>query len=80
MLALGILFGVFISGFLTGYITRYSDGEFISRRVEKDVYCNGYEDGFYLGWGEYDPDVFRREIAEKAYCEYRGIKYGPEKH
>jgi hypothetical protein len=77
---LGIIFGIFASGFIFGYAMRYSDEQFIARRVEKETYCNGYEDGFYLGWGEYEPEAFRREIAEKAYNEYKGLKYGPERH
>lgn len=80
MLVILLLLGIFISGFFTGYICRCFDEGYITRRIEKDVYCNGYEDGFYLGWGEYDPDIFKKEIAEKAYYEYKGIKYGPEKH
>lgn len=80
MLALLLLLGVFVSGFFFGYTSRYSDEEFLVRSIEKEVYCNGYEDGFYFGWGEYDPESFRREIAEKAYYEYKGLKHGPEKH
>lgn len=80
MLVIAIIFGIFASGFILGYIARYSDEVYITRKIEKEVYCNGYEDGFYFGWGEYDPEAFRVEIAEKAYHEYKGLKHGPEKH
>lgn len=80
MFAIVVIFGLFASGFVVGYMVRFSDEQLLDRRLEKDVYCNGYEDGFYFGWGEYDPESFRREIAEKAYNEYKGIKHGPENH
>lgn len=67
-------------GFFIGYIARYTHETETVVAAEKDIYCHGYEDGFYLGNGEYDPDLFRREIAEKAYQEYKGLKYGPTKH
>jgi hypothetical protein len=70
----------FIIGFFMGYVTRYRDEKNDQLQVEQEVYCNGYEDGFYLGVGEYDPSLFRREIAEKAYYEYKGLKHGPTKH
>ncbi len=78
--AIIIMLGLFVSGFVVGYTARYSDEQNICRRIEKDVYCHGYEDGFYLGWGEYEPEAFRKEIAEKAYYEYKGLKHGPERH
>lgn len=80
IVVLSIIFGIFASGFVLGYAARFSDENFIARRIEKNVYCHGYEDGFYLGWGEYDPEAFRIEIAEKAYHEYKGLKHGPERH
>jgi len=67
-------------GVFSGYAIRLSHEKEIQVHLEKEVYCHGYEDGFYLGVGEYDPDLFRKEIAEKAYQEYKGIKYGPTKH
>ena len=67
-------------GFFIGYISRYKDESIKIRNLEKEIYCHGYEDGFYFGWGSYDPQTFRREIAEKSYFEYKGIKYGPTKH
>lgn len=80
-LAFLLIAGINLSvGFLIGYISRY-DREFgIMSDLERETYCHGYEDGFYLGLGEYDPAFFRKEIAEKAYNEYKGIKYGPTKH
>lgn len=67
-------------GFCFGYINRFTHEQEDINALEKEIYCHGYEDGFYLGLGEYDPDLFRKEIAEKAYHEYRGIKHGPTKH
>lgn len=67
-------------GFFLGYITRFKEESDIVNESEKQIYCHGYEDGFYLGWGTYDPENFRPEIAEKAYAEYKGIKHGPVKH
>jgi hypothetical protein len=80
MLIIALIFGLFASGFFVGYTTRHMDEKYVVRKIEKDVYCNGYEDGFYFGWGEYDPESFRIEIAEKAYQEYKGLKHGPEEH
>lgn len=80
MIAILLLLGVFVAGFFVGYVSRYTDEQFSIRRFEMEAYCSGYEDGFYLGWGDHDPQVFRKEIAEKAYYEYKGMKYGPEKH
>lgn len=80
-IVLGIiaLFNVLL-GFFIGYLTRYANEKEVVYKIEKEIYCHGYEDGFYLGLGEYDPELFRNEIAEKAYQEYKGIKYGPTKH
>lgn len=79
VLAMIALFNV-VLGFFVGYITRYNHEKESILDAEKEIYCHGYEDGFYLGVGEYDPELFRREIAEKAYHEYRGLKHGPTKH
>lgn len=68
------------AGFVLGYITRHEHEKADVNDNERSIYCDGYEDGFYFGLGEYDPEMFRKEIAEKAYHEYRGIKYGPTKH
>jgi hypothetical protein len=73
------LVNVFI-GFFIGYIARYTHEQEYLLDAEKEIYCHGYEDGFYFGIGEYDPELFRKEIAEKAYQEYRGLKHGPTKH
>ena len=67
-------------GFFIGYLTRYSHEQKQVLQIEKEIYCHGYEDGFYLGIGEYEPNLFRKEIAERAYHEYKGIKYGPTQH
>jgi hypothetical protein len=67
-------------GFMVGYISRYQHEKVLINDNERSIYCDGYEDGFYFGLGEYDPEMFRKEIAEKAYHEYRGIKHGPTKH
>ena len=70
----------FLNGLIIGYMLRRADEQKVNYTIEKETYCHGYEDGFYLGLGEYDPTLFRKEIAEKAYCEYKGLKYGPTKH
>jgi len=70
----------FLIGFLIGYLARYRDEKFHATGAEKEIYCHGYEDGFYFGWGTYEPELFKRETAEKAYFEYKGIKHGPTKH
>lgn len=70
----------FLFGFFIGYLTRYRDEKMSVTHMEKELYCHGYEDGFYFGWGAYEPELFKKEIAEKAYFEYRGVKHGPTKH
>lgn len=70
----------FLNGLILGYMFRKTDDRSIAHAIEKETYCHGYEDGFYLGVGDYEPELFRKEIAEKAYCEYKGIKYGPTRH
>lgn len=47
---------------------------------EKEIYCHGFEDGIYYTIDEYNPEMFRKEIAEVRYKEYKAIKYGPERH
>jgi hypothetical protein len=47
---------------------------------EKEIYCHGFEDGIYYTIDEYNPELFRPEIAEMRYKEYKAIKHGPEKH
>jgi hypothetical protein len=47
---------------------------------EKEIYCNGFEDGIYYTIDEYNPELFKPEIAEMRYREYKAIKYGPERH
>jgi hypothetical protein len=47
---------------------------------EKDIYCHGFEDGIYYTIDEYKPELYRPEIAEMCYKEYKAIKHGPEKH
>lgn len=47
---------------------------------EKEIYCHGFEDGIYYTIDEYNPEMFRQEIAETRYKEYKAMKYGPEKH
>lgn len=77
---LGVALFNLCMGFMFGYLTRYREEHELILSREKEIYCHGYEDGFYLGWGTYDPENFRPEIAEKAYAEYKGIKHGPTKH
>lgn len=69
-----------VVGFFIGYLTRFQHETESILNSEKEIYCHGYEDGFYLGHGDYDPEMFRKEIAEKAYQEYKGLKHGPTKH
>jgi hypothetical protein len=47
---------------------------------EKEIYCHGFEDGIYYTIDEYNPELYRPEIAEMCYKEYKAIKHGPEKH
>lgn len=47
---------------------------------EKEIYCHGFEDGIYYTIDEYNPELYRPEIAEMRYKEYKAIKHGPEKH
>ena len=70
----------FVIGFVFGYVFRYNKETEQVNHNEKETYLHGYEDGFYLGCGDYEPEVFRIEIAEGAYQEYKGLKHGPVKH
>lgn len=47
---------------------------------ERETYCHGFEDGIYFTIGEYQPELYRVEIAEMCYKEYKAIKHGPQKH
>lgn len=47
---------------------------------EKEIYCHGFEDGIYYTIDEYKPELYRPEIAEMCYKEYKAIKHGPEEH
>lgn len=78
-IAIVACFNLFV-GMFTGYILAHRR---ISKKIdfeEKQVYCHGFEDGIYYTLDEYNPDLFRIEIAESCYKEYKAIKHGPEKH
>lgn len=47
---------------------------------EKSTYCHGFEDGIYYILDEYNPEMFKPEMAEQCYKEYKAIKHGPTKH
>ena len=70
----------FLFGFIAGVL---SDHMRTKRKVEfeeKSTYCHGFEDGIYYTLDEYNPELFRPEIAEQCYKEYKAIKHGPTKH
>lgn len=70
----------FILGFVLG---AFSKARFFSEKKqfeEKQVYCHGFEDGMYYTLGEYQPELFKIQMAENSYREYKAIKNGPEKH
>lgn len=73
-----------IFNFLLGAATSYTfflTRGFKSKDVnEKDIYCHGFEDGIYYTIDEYKPELYRPEIAERCYKEYKAIKHGPENH
>jgi len=67
-------------GFCVGYASRITHEKDRRLRDEKEIYCHGFEDGIYYTIDEYRPELYRPEIAEQRYKEYKAIKYGPEKH
>lgn len=75
---------VLLLNFLIGVGTGFLLSDFLVKRHqeldEKTVYCHGFEDGIYFTIGEYNPELFKIEIAENSYREYKSIKNGPEEH
>lgn len=68
-------FGLSVGYAASGLFTRHK-----AELDEKEIYCHGFEDGIYYTIDEYNPEMYRQEIAEMRYKEYRAIKHGPQKH
>jgi hypothetical protein len=79
VIALVALFNFFV-GAATTYIISIGRSTGRHELKEKEIYCHGFEDGIYYTLDEYNPELYRPEIAEMCYKEYKAIKYGPEKH
>lgn len=82
MAAIMLLFGAinFFVGALTGIAYRRT---FVERDViyeEKETYFRGFEDGLYYALGEYQPELFKVEMAESCFKEYKALKNGPSNH
>ena len=75
VMSFNFLFGLIAGGLI---VTRRKLQ--IKEETEKEIYCHGFESGIYYTLDEYCPEMFRVEIAEDSYKEYKAIKYGPEKH
>ena len=79
-----VIFFVAIFNFFVGATVAYVATLHRQRNLidldEKEIYCHGFEDGIYYTIDEYNPEMFRKEIAEVRYKEYKAIKYGPERH
>jgi len=75
-----VLFFNFLLGVGVGFLTAMRRVIDIKEQTEKEIYCHGFESGIYYTLDEYCPEMFRIEIAEDSYKEYKAIKYGPEKH
>ena len=76
-----IAFNIFgILGFAFGYILRGMVSLHAIEIEEKGIYCHGFEDGLYYTLGEYRPELFKKEFAERSYHEYRMVKHGQQKH
>lgn len=74
------LFFNFLIGLGIGFLMALKRIADIREQTEKETYCHGFESGIYYTLDEYCPEMFRIEIAEDSYKEYKAIKYGPEKH
>lgn len=70
----------FVFGFLFGFTLNRMRSKLKIEHDEKTTYCHGFEDGIYYAIDEYNPELFRPEIAEMCYKEYKAIKHGPERH
>lgn len=75
-----VLFLNFLAGVTLGFLMCNHRTKKILEIDEKAVYCHGFEDGIYFTIGEYNPELFKIEIAENSYREYKSIKNGPEEH
>lgn len=70
----------FFLGASVAYITSLQHQRNKQDLDEKEIYCHGFEDGIYYTIDEYNPELFKQEIAEMRYKEYKAIKHGPERH
>lgn len=70
----------FLLGLSSGFLIAIRRSNMIKEEAEKEIYCHGFESGIYYTLDEYCPELFRIEMAEDSYKEYKAIKYGPEKH
>lgn len=70
----------FLVGAAMSYAICFRRGLHSKEINEKEIYCHGFEDGIYYTIDEYKPELYRPEIAEMCYKEYKAIKHGPEKH
>jgi hypothetical protein len=70
----------FLLGLSSGFLIAMRRKIYVKEETEKEIYCHGFESGIYYTLDEYCPEMFRVEIAEDSYKEYKAIKYGPEKH
>ena len=70
----------FVAGLCLGVILSRNSSAKKLDFEEKIVYCHGFEDGVYYSIGEYRPELFKINMAEQSYREYKAIKNGPSKH
>lgn len=75
-----VLFFNFLLGLCSGILIVSKRLKDIKEESEKEIYCHGFESGIYYTLDEYCPEMFRIEIAEDSYKEYKAIKYGSEEH
>ncbi len=72
------------ANFLFGFVVGISSSRLKAKKgielEEKATYCHGFEDAVYYILDEYNPELYKPEIAERLYREYKSIKHGPDRH
>jgi len=70
----------FICGAIFGKLYQSLKSNIAKENLEKFFYFRGFEDGIYYTIDEYKPELFKKEMAENSYKEFKAILHGERKH
>lgn len=80
LLLISLIFLSFIIALRLGLFIGANIKKDFLEQYEKHTYYKGFENGIYYTIDSYEPELFKIQIAEKSYKEYKALQNGEIKN